>query len=269
MPAKISRFHFPGKVWKMEVQPAEKVLAIEVRSAATDNPGFWVQRLDTYVAEPQLVVEGGNLWEHLAGYSNGVLVIQGYQEPGLPLPQGIKVFEVKTGKLRWEDPLRTFRHINGEKILAVTNGMTVRYEELDLKDGQPVLLTQQDWQAKAEQAEAIRFGGLHFPVLSQVGDPGTGEVEGLIRAELNVTPKFHLETLTIEGISLVAWYAANGGDSLAHNLSVWCRGVHLQTITLDPGATKLALDSFMVLDKWLIAHHTDGSLSIAELGKLC
>ena len=256
--------HLPGKIWKIELDPPQAYLVLEVRETEPRRVSFWVISLRDEQTFTQLLHTTSDWWVSLAGAQQGMVLIQGHQDPGLPLPQGIWAYRIDQSQLVWEDPQRSFAHLIEGEILTRQATRPSLSESLDLHSGKVNALSQTEWTTKAAQAPP-GSEALAFPRMIRVDDPLAAPYLSRLTSLQPGKPQAHLEVLDYQNYQATAWYTSQDGQHLDHWLAVWHQGqLHAHT-QLALQTQQLALDSFMRCENWLIAYHADGSLSLGQM----
>jgi len=247
----LQKLSFPGKIWRLGLDPQRAELLIETRDAAQKRAIFF----STPCSKPQQVPLALALpdpwWVSLYGGWQGTIIIQGYSDPTLPIPQGIYVYDRPDGSLRWSDPLRRCVGLTSEGLLARHAQFPQRYEQLSLVDGRAQTLSAEAWHLARQASDALLSADLRFPQATAMADLPIPS-QDLDPAPFPDLPIDHLAISS--HLHLIAWYARQPNDPsrLSQHLAIWQKGNFEFTTRLRPAQSQLAPDSFMVYQQTLI-----------------
>ncbi|WP_177180998.1 DUF4905 domain-containing protein [Parapedobacter koreensis] len=128
------RKSFLGLIWRIEVDAANSIFAVESRNQDNGNPAF--SALD-YTTGQSLLHEmpyGDRHWT-LAGITDGKLILRAFA-PDSPDSPGIACVDAFTGKLRWEQFNYTLVNIGNRQLTVRHRNFAGGYEQyLDLANG--------------------------------------------------------------------------------------------------------------------------------------
>ncbi len=247
----LQKLSFSGKIWRLTVDPPREALLIETRDATKKRADFFSTAC--HVPEPVALSLAlpDPWWVSLYGGWQGAIILQGYGDPTLPIPQGIYVYNHSDGSLRWSDPLRRCVGLTPEGILARHAQLPQRRERLSLAEGRAESLSAQAWHQARQQGESLLFADIHLPQAIPLADWPL-PIQALDPPPL---PDLPIDFLALSThLQLAAWYAPQPDNSslLSQHLAIWRRG-HLEfTTCLRTDLSQFSPDSFMVYRQTLI-----------------
>ncbi|GAB3907583.1 DUF4905 domain-containing protein [Mucilaginibacter boryungensis] len=106
------KHQFNGIVWRMEIDPVNAMLFVEIRNEQEKQVSFASISLpDGQINFNQLYTDERWLTGIEAAYNN-VLLLHNYESPGSPTHKGIIAIDGLSGKILWSDYNRTFNHLS-------------------------------------------------------------------------------------------------------------------------------------------------------------
>lgn len=134
-----SGIRFPGKVWRLLADPWRSQLVVEVREAQWAGY-FWLPlegRIPREVKKTDLMIPAEGPEMAMAFFVGGLLMLQGYQEMGLPVHKGVFAYAVPEGTLKWSEPALRFKGLSEEGVvLESVNPFEGRLEIRDFESGE-------------------------------------------------------------------------------------------------------------------------------------
>jgi hypothetical protein len=270
----LSKVSLPGVLWQVLPDPQADLLLVEVRSTTEKNATFFTVSLSVPRANPLPLTLPDPWWVSLYGSWQGHLVIQGYQDPSVPVPQGIYVYRLSDGLLRWSDPLRRCAGRSPQGILTRHPQWPQHLEELSLIDGSPQRLAADVWEATRQQGDISFFATLALPEAFAPSDPIIAALTQTLTSTLAplALPTAYLD-LPSHSVEVVAWYTSIEGESneattYAQYLGIWQHHQLVHTHCLQVSTAQLSPDPFMVHRQYLIWHDDQSQLFVANLDQL-
>ncbi len=107
-------WEFP--VWKVLVNPAGTMLAIETRDRVNHVVQGW-----TFDLRSESLVRlslPDTWWIQLGDFSEKMVIWQGFQDQSMPISQGIYALEVRTGSMSWMHEDLQFKRLGPEIVIA-------------------------------------------------------------------------------------------------------------------------------------------------------
>lgn len=113
---KVMRLDVEKPVWRVMPDHEGPGLAIEVRSREEKAVDFfYLNLLNGTIKALQME---NDWWKGLQEVQNNIVLLHGYENPGLPVPQGLFAFEGIQGKSIWKKPQDTFTGLAGNVLGA-------------------------------------------------------------------------------------------------------------------------------------------------------
>jgi hypothetical protein len=265
MSLRLFEISFPGQVWRIEPDPRTGWLGVEVRQEDPREVSFWAVAPRDIEAQPLGLSLPDPWWVGLAACWQGALLVHGYQDPGLPLPIGVYVFDLPTGSLRWAQPSYQLGYLLPGQVLVQDPRWPSRSQSLSWEAGTLQSLSPEAWQARKQEAQALRWVGMAFPQSLRVDDPSAQPLLARLTATHQVAPQRQIDWLEWAPFTLVSWYQAEAEGSFSQHLSVWHEDALVLTQVLVSQTRQLALDPFMVFRGRLLAYGDGGQLYLADL----
>jgi hypothetical protein len=261
----LEKLSFSEKIWRLSVDPHRDELLIETRDATQKQARFFF----TTRRNPQRQVLSLDLpdpwWVSLYAGWQGHLILQGYADPTLPVPQGIYVYDRSTGLLRWSDPQRRCTGLSADGILTRHPQLPQRLEQLALEDGQPTVLFPEAWHLAREQGESLQFADLRFPEACL-----PHQLPLSLPLDPEPLPEWPVDYLACpDDLHLMAWYApqANQPQRMSQHLAIWRHQQLVFTTRIQTDLSQFAPDSFMLYRDTLVWHDDQQQLYLGDLGQ--
>lgn len=137
---------------------------------------WWIQVYDT--------------WEE-------VLLMQGYADPGLPIPQGMYAYDLHDGQLRWEKPAMTVAGLTEEGIVAIHPHFQGRHSLVSALTGEVLRDQLLDAHPRMQAYQATRQLHTSFPAVGLADHPIFDRHLAGITSALTQSPVHQIEYLTI------------------------------------------------------------------------
>lgn len=265
------KLFFPATIWQVRPDPLGGGLAVEVRDGPEKRATFFWLDLSDVSLRPLSLSLPDPWWVTLYACWQGHLILQGYQEPGLPLPQGIYVYDLADGRLRWSDPQRRCAGLTPDALLTRHAWLPQRHEQLALQDGRATAMDQPDWQAACRQGEDLLFGPMALPnATAQPQPPLTRWMDLLPPPQQPGPHPIHWLALPERQLGCAAWYVPHvqSPTHLTQYLGLWRRDQLAGTFVLQPDTQQLAPDPFMVWRQYLIWQAAGHHLLVGDLDAL-
>lgn len=143
---KVEKVNFKEQLAQVICDDSEDALAIELRDK--ENKILKLIYLDLKSGEMWTIEEELSWWYQLQACSQGKLILNGFEDPGLPMTKGLYVFDAKAGRKLWEQPLSHF-------LYQSSGGVWVEQDEkkhfLNLEDGNSAMPPSENVQKSYEQ----------------------------------------------------------------------------------------------------------------------
>ncbi|MEM0998062.1 MAG: DUF4905 domain-containing protein [Bacteroidota bacterium] len=200
---------FPFRIWKVRPDPHSDDVALELRNQADKQVSYATIR--PAETELKLLMErrASDWWTGIEQIDEGVLLLHGYEEPGLPLHRGLEAISSTTGETLWQDPQAVFRGSLPQQVFLERAG---RYEIRDLRSGE-LREEIEDWKEEAFQSrlqayETESTQGLAFPQAVGTEDPRYFSWKD----RLGIEPFGPLSILRRDDWEVVAWHEGKPGE---------------------------------------------------------
>lgn len=242
---------FSSRIWKIIPDVRQNHVAIESRDSATKTVYGWAINLGQTEAVSFDMEE--NWWCSLCTVHEGHAVWQGIAEEGMPVPMGIYVFSLN-GDLAWQNSELRFLYCGPEVIIAgkqqepdivyflETHSGTIR-DKVFCKELPLDFL---------ETFEQDRFTGLQYP---EHLSPGTDTYAEVIQK----TPRLAEQTgpmsyMVTHGHHILHRYRINPNTQEVEGLITVLKNETAVIPDIPTGQypNGFALDSFFVMDNWLV-----------------
>ncbi|MEL6251368.1 MAG: DUF4905 domain-containing protein [Bacteroidota bacterium] len=103
---KVAKIHFEEQLAQVIWDDSAKALAIELRDK--EKQKLKLVYLELQSGKQWLIEEELSWWFKLQGCSQGKLILNGFEDPGLPLTKGVYVFDAESGQKSWARPSSHF-----------------------------------------------------------------------------------------------------------------------------------------------------------------
>lgn len=134
---------FLGIVWRLEVDIAHELMAVETRDVSSGTPRFSSFRYTTGTTSMQELPYGDRNWT-LAGIVDSTLILRAYGQHS-PESAGIAGIDAMTGNVLWEQFNYTLLALEGKTLLARHRNFASGYaERLRISDGTPIRPSDQE-----------------------------------------------------------------------------------------------------------------------------
>ena len=97
---KLEKLNFEEQVTQVICDDSANALAIELRDK--EKQKLKLLYLDLQTTEQWVVEDELSWWHQLQACSQGKLILNGFEDPSLPMSKGVFVFDAKSGRKMWE-----------------------------------------------------------------------------------------------------------------------------------------------------------------------
>lgn len=241
---------FSEKVWKVFPDPFRLNLAVESRDAQANSIFGWSLPLAQKKAVPLALLS--DWWCTLVTVHDGHSIWQGLEDEGLPVPQGIYVFDQENGKLVWENPSLRFLQCGPEVVIAAGEEDQVFFLEVATGNVRQEISHEDLPRDFLADYEASRFQGLVYP--SHL-TPDTGLYHQMKTSFPTDMPQVGpMNYLSTHSYHILHRYAQDSAEAAIEGTLVIYDQDHQLVKTISTGSYEngFALDSFFVMNHWLI-----------------
>lgn len=125
----------PGIIWQVKPDPVREILALEVREPESQQVLYIGLDLTTQRLLPGINAE--DWWSGMETVHDGVVICHGYEAPDVPVHEGVRAWQLRTGGHRWERSKATFEGITPESQVLLSNAER-RPELVDIYSGEKI-----------------------------------------------------------------------------------------------------------------------------------
>ena len=109
---------FNGIIWRMEIDPINGTLFLEIRNEQEKLVSFSSVNLSTGSINFKDFIKDERWLTGIEAAYNGVLLLHNYQSAGSPTHKGLTGIDAKSGQTLWADYNRTFNHLSSNGPVA-------------------------------------------------------------------------------------------------------------------------------------------------------
>ncbi len=248
-----SSTNFDSSIWKILFDMKRHLLAVEVRNKEEKKVSYYLVQLPSGKTYPILISH--TWWAGLLDFYDGILLLHGYENEGLPIHKGIFAYDAMNGHLLWKEEEASLKQSFVEGILT-QEGQSIGWKDGGLLDRPSQTFT---------PLEEIKSGGRHFPSLYLAGSRLFEEWRTPIEDFLKSPIIAQLALLDLYGHTYLQTYSGNLGKSLTgHWLSYSSQ--HKEFSVIDQVPLKaLLLDAFHVEEPLLFYMPSSNSIAWQHL----
>lgn len=222
-----------GPVWQVRPCAQSGLLAVELRLAEPMETRFLAWAPGS--AAVRLLCEAPDWWTGLAAVGHGCILLHRFEDPAMPVRQGVWAYSASTGSLVWAQPQAQFVGISAQGfVLQLPEGTT----HLDPK-GKPL---------PAVDSDSLMWPQQQFPGIALHTDDWWSALCERLQPHLDFVPTLQLEYLRVGDTEV--WVALDAQQG-AHLLVLHANAL-VHRALLMPEQTQIGLDSFFVWQGQLV-----------------
>ncbi len=140
-------------------------------------------------------------WTSLVALGDGVMLLEGYESPDIPMPTSLFALSAGEGEVKWALPRHRLAQVsgNGEILVAAASGEAGPLRRVDADTG---LFTAEDLSVPARRPDDTRV----FPHIYRSGDPFFADICDFLYKTVKVQEVKIVEYLEVAPYLIISYY---------------------------------------------------------------
>lgn len=182
---------FESPVWRVMPDHGGPGLAVELRNKEEKTVQFIYVNLLT--GKQVYLATDKDWWKGLQEVHQGIVLLHGYESPGLPIHQGLYAYESQKGHLIWNYPQEQFEALAEQSVQTKSKQGKIQVYALD--SGKK--LTAPPLSDSFREFERKKNAELSFPQASIQDDTAFATYHKEIKGHWDKNPHIHLDFLSL------------------------------------------------------------------------
>jgi len=242
----IQKTHFDLPIWRVMPDHARTSLAIELRSRENKIVRFLYLDLNKKTQIPIHI--DSEWWKGLLEVHNGIVLLHGYENPGLPVHQGIFAYNMEKEEPAWQMDLARYEALTEDTVKTTEHTGETKYYSLSTGE-------------KLEQppdAEAFasfnkeKNDTLLFPKVIIDGHERFLHHYQEINKAWGIKPELHIDFLEYQNHRVFNFYHKNKEGKWNQELGILTKGKSTLHCRTGENLKGLSLDPFFIFQGYLI-----------------
>lgn len=255
---------FEKPVWRVLPDHAGPGLAVEIRSREDKFVQFFY--LSLLDRKPTEITHGQDWWKGLEAVHNSHIILHAYESPGLPLHQGLYVYEGVQGKLLWEKPQAIFEALAEDIISAKDKTGTNTHYRLSSGEVSAKTPTKSNFDQDAQKKQQ----DLSFPKVLIDGQAEFLSYQSVIKTHWKLKALLHIDlfqgTEKLADYEVLNFYHKNTAGTWNQELGIFKDRQLVFQCQTGKNLRGLSLDPFFIFQHYLIWTEGGTRLSYLRLG---